>query len=181
MKESAHAALSYARARAAELEIPTGYFETRDVHIHVPAGAIPKDGPSAGITLTCSLVSLLTGLPVSPELAMTGEITLRGKVLPVGGIKEKVIAAKSAGIERVILPTRNEKDLDDVSESVRDALSFRFVDDLDQVLEMVFGDALKNRPVVESRRQDEGEEEDAVPFVINQPDETVADPDAVKN
>ena len=131
-----------------------------------------------------SLVSLLTGLPVPAELAMTGEVTLRGKVLPVGGIKEKVIAAKSAGITDVILPTRNEKDLEDVSDSVRQALSFRFVDDVDQVLDMVFGDALKNRPVVESRREDDVEQEadDSVAFVLgNQPDNVVADPDAIKN
>jgi len=183
MKESAMAALTWIRSNTERIKLDEKLFERTDFHIHIPAGAIPKDGPSAGIALTCSLVSLLTGLPVSPELAMTGEVTLRGKVLPVGGIKEKVIAAKSAGIKHVILPTRNEKDLDDVSESVREALSFRFVDDVDQVLEMVFGEGLKNRPVVESRREDEGEEtEDSVAFVLrNQSDDSVADPGTVKN
>ena len=184
MKESALAALTWIRSNAVRLKLDETMFERTDFHIHIPAGAIPKDGPSAGIALTCSLVSLLTGLPVSPELAMTGEVTLRGKVLPVGGVKEKVIAAKSAGIKDVILPTRNEKDLDDVSDSVRDALSFRFVDDVDQVLEMVFGDGLKNRPVIESHREDEaGEEtEDSVAFVLrDQRDDAVADPDSIKN
>ena len=145
MKESALAALTWIRANAERLKIDEQLFETTDFHIHIPAGAIPKDGPSAGITLTCSLVSLLTGLPVASDLAMTGEITLRGKVLPVGGIKEKVIAAKSAGIKRVILPSKNRKDLEDVSQSVREALEFEFVDEIDQVLELAFGEPLKNR------------------------------------
>jgi ATP-dependent Lon protease len=184
MKESALAALTWIRSNAERLKLDEGLFERTDFHIHIPAGAIPKDGPSAGITLTCSLVSLLTGLPVSPELAMTGEVTLRGKVMPVGGVKEKVIAAKSAGIKHVILPTRNEKDLEDVSDNVRQALSFRFVDDLDQVLEMVFGDGLKNRPVVEFRGGEEPKEEndDSVAFVLgSESDEAGADPGSVKN
>ena len=184
MKESALAALTWIRSNAERLKLDETLFERTDFHIHIPAGAIPKDGPSAGITLTCSLVSLLTGLPVSPELAMTGEVTLRGKILPVGGVKEKVIAAKSAGIKNVILPTRNEKDLEDVSESVRQALSFRFVDDVDQVLEMVFGEALKSRPVIESRqKKDDAEKtDDSVAFVLGDPrEDAVADPDAIKN
>jgi ATP-dependent Lon protease len=184
MKESAMAALTWIRSNSERLKLDETLFERTDFHIHIPAGAIPKDGPSAGIALTCSLVSLLTGLPVPPELAMTGEVTLRGKVLPVGGVKEKVIAAKSAGIKDVILPTRNEKDLEDVSDSVREALSFRFVDDVDQVLDMVFGDGLKNRPVVESHNEDEIEEpaDDAVAFVMGNPrKDAVADPDRIKN
>jgi len=148
MKESALAALTWIRSNATALKVDEKLFDRSDFHIHIPAGAIPKDGPSAGVTLTCSLVSLLTGVPVAPDLAMTGEITLRGKVLPVGGIKEKVIAAKSAGIKRVILPTKNEKDLDDVTESVRRELQFQFVDEIDQVLELAFGDALRKRPDV---------------------------------
>jgi ATP-dependent Lon protease len=147
MKESALAALTWIRANATELRISEELFETSDFHIHIPAGAIPKDGPSAGVTLTCSLVSLLTDLPMPPEMALTGEITLRGKVLPVGGIKEKVIAAKSAGIKRVLLPTKNEKDLEDVSEPVRQALRFEFVDDIDDVLDLAFGQRLKQRPL----------------------------------
>jgi len=149
MKESALAALTWIRANAIDLHISEELFETSDFHIHIPAGAIPKDGPSAGVTLTCSLVSLLTDLPMPPELALTGEITLRGKVLPVGGIKEKVIAAKSAGIKRVILPTKNEKDLVDVSEPVRKALRFEFVDDIDDVLNLAFGERLRQRPLPE--------------------------------
>jgi len=143
MKESALAALTWIRANAPSLGLDEDLFDQSDFHIHIPAGAIPKDGPSAGVTLTSSLVSLLTGLPVPSELAMTGEVTLRGKVLPVGGIKEKVIAAKSAGIKRVILPSKNEKDLEDVSEPVRNALTFEFVDEIEEVLDRAFGEALR--------------------------------------
>ena len=145
MRESALAAMSWIRTNAKAIGVDEGLFDRSDFHIHVPAGATPKDGPSAGVTLTVSLVSLLTGLPVPSELAMTGEITLRGKVLPVGGIKEKVIAAKSAGITTVILPDKNEKDLEDVSSAVRDALTFKFVSEIDQVLEMAFGKTLRER------------------------------------
>jgi ATP-dependent Lon protease len=142
MRESAQAALSWIRTNASTLGIDEDAFDRSDFHIHVPAGAIPKDGPSAGTTLTVSLVSLLAGLPVPTDLATTGEITLRGKVLPVGGIKEKVIAAKSAGIRRVILPDKNEKDLEDVAEPVRQALTFHFVNEIDQVLDLAFGSKL---------------------------------------
>lgn len=145
MKESALAAMTWIRANAKMLQIDPRIFEGSDFHIHIPAGAIPKDGPSAGVALTCSLISLLTGLAVGPQLAMTGEITLRGRVLPVGGIKEKVIAAKSAGITRVILPSKNEKDLEDVSETVRAALQFEFVDEMQQVLDLAFGSALREK------------------------------------
>jgi ATP-dependent Lon protease len=135
MKESAQAALSFIRSRADRLGIPPDFFESTDLHVHVPAGAIPKDGPSAGVTMATSIASLLTGRPVRPNLAMTGEITLRGKVLPVGGIKEKSLAAKRAGIETVILPRRNEKDLEDVPEAVRQAVRFLFVETMDELLE----------------------------------------------
>ncbi len=135
MKESAQAALSWVRSRAERLGIPSDFFENCDIHIHVPAGAVPKDGPSAGVTIAASLASLLTGRPVRHNLAMTGEITLRGKVMPVGGIKEKVLAAKRAGIDTVILPKRNEKDLEDVPEKVRQEMTFEFVDTIDEVLE----------------------------------------------
>jgi ATP-dependent Lon protease len=135
MKESAQAALSHIRSRAARLGIPADFFENMDIHIHVPAGAVPKDGPSAGVTLATALTSLLTGRPVRHDVAMTGEITLRGKVLPVGGIKEKVLGAHRAGIKTVILPKRNEKDLDDVPQEVRNALQFHFAETIEQVLE----------------------------------------------
>jgi ATP-dependent Lon protease len=145
MKESFSAAMSWIRAEAENLGIDQDLFQKADFHVHIPAGAIPKDGPSAGVTLTTAMVSLLTGLPVASELAMTGEITLRGKVLPVGGVKEKVIAAKSAGIRRVILPEKNEKDLEDVSDPVREALTFEFVSEIDQVLDIAFGPELRER------------------------------------
>lgn len=136
MKESAQAALSYVRSRADRLGLPTDFFENCDLHLHVPSGAIPKDGPSAGITMATSLASLLTGRPVYSHIAMTGEITLRGKVLPIGGVKEKVLAARRAGITTVILPKRNEKDLEDVPENVRQEMQFRFVETMDEVLDL---------------------------------------------
>jgi ATP-dependent Lon protease len=135
MKESAQAALSYIRSRADRLGLAPDFYESSDLHIHVPAGAIPKDGPSAGVTIATAVASLLSGRPVRPNVAMTGEITLRGKVLPVGGIKEKVLAAKRAGIETIVLPRRNEKDLEDVPEAVRAAMRFVFVERMDEVLE----------------------------------------------
>ncbi|MCD6130895.1 MAG: hypothetical protein J7J61_02145 [Candidatus Hydrothermae bacterium] len=114
------------------------FYEKYDIHIHVPEGAIPKDGPSAGIAIFTSLVSLLKEIPVNPEIAMTGEITLSGRILPVGGIKEKVIAAKRAGIKKVILPEWNEKDLRDIPDHIKKNLKFHFVNNVDQVLDIVF-------------------------------------------
>jgi ATP-dependent Lon protease len=134
MKESAQAALSYIRAKASELGIDEDSFAESDIHIHVPAGAIPKDGPSAGVTMTTALVSLFSGRPVRSDLAMTGEITLRGQVLPVGGIKQKVLAAYQAGLETVILPKRNEVDLDDLPKEAREKMHFILVDKVDQVI-----------------------------------------------
>jgi len=134
MQESAKAALSYVRSRAKELGIEENFFDTNDIHLHVPAGAIPKDGPSAGVTMISSLVSLLTGRPVSNEVAMTGEITLTGLVLPIGGIKEKMLAARRAGIKTVILPKRNEADLEDIPEELRKDMKFVFVENVDEVL-----------------------------------------------
>ncbi len=134
MRESAQAALSYVRSNAEALGIDPNAFEGKAVHLHVPAGAVPKDGPSAGITMTTALASLATGRPVRDDLAMTGEITLRGKVLPVGGIREKVLAARRAGIKTVILPRRNERDLEDVAEDLRDDLEFIFADSAEDVL-----------------------------------------------
>jgi ATP-dependent Lon protease len=135
MKESAHAALSYVRANADRLGIPRNFFDESDLHIHVPAGAMPKDGPSAGVTLLSAIVSLLTGVRVREDVAMTGEITLRGRVMPIGGLKEKVLAAHRAGIKRVIAPDRNRADLEEVPEEVRKELEFVWVSRMDQVLE----------------------------------------------
>ncbi len=134
MQESAKLALSYIRAKANELNIDADFYANTDIHIHVPEGAVPKDGPSAGVTLTVALVSLLTNRPTKRNVAMTGEITLQGKILPVGGIKDKVLAAHRLGVDTVILPRKNENDLDDVPEEVRKALTFILVDDLDTAL-----------------------------------------------
>ncbi len=136
MKESATAALSFIRSNAKELGIEEGFFSKHDIHIHVPAGAIPKDGPSAGVTMLTALTSLFTGKPIAKKLAMTGEITLRGQVLPVGGIKEKVLAAHRAGIKTLILPEWNEKDLEDIPQKVRDAITFHFTGSMFDVLKI---------------------------------------------
>ncbi|PYN17295.1 MAG: endopeptidase La, partial [Candidatus Rokuibacteriota bacterium] len=142
MKESVQAALSWVRSHADELGIASNFWETADIHVHVPAGAIPKDGPSAGVTMTTALVSLLTGRRVRPGLAMTGEVSLSGRVLPVGGIKEKVLAAHRAGIRTVLLPRRNEKNLlEDVPARVRDEMTFHLVDSAPDVVRLALEDA----------------------------------------
>jgi ATP-dependent Lon protease len=135
MKESARAGLSWIRANAASLGIPREQFEKNTLHIHVPAGAIPKDGPSAGITMVTAMVSALTGIPVRKDVAMTGEITLRGRVLPIGGLKSKILAAHLAGAGMVILPRKNEKDLRDIPEEIRKQIKLVLVDSMEQVLE----------------------------------------------
>ena len=138
MRESAQAALSYARSRAAAFGLNPQEFEKTDVHIHVPAAATPKEGPSAGITMATALLSALTHRPVRREVALTGEITLRGRVLPVGGIREKVLAAHRAGIRTFILPRRNEKDLRDVPPEVRRHLHFVLVETMEEALDQAF-------------------------------------------
>ena len=149
MKESVQAALSWVRSHAAELGIPADFWERSDIHVHVPAGAIPKHGPSAGVTMATALVSLLTGRPVRPALAMTGEVSLSGRVLPVGGIKEKVLAAHRAGVRTVILPRRNEKNLrEDVPALVRDAMTFHLVDSIPEVLGVAFDDVISATPAL---------------------------------
>jgi len=134
MKESATAALSFVRSRARDLRVDPEFYRESDIHVHVPAGAIPKDGPSAGTAMTTSLVSLLTGVPVRDDVAMTGEITLRGQVLPVGGIKMKALAARRAGVDTFVLPRRNEADLDDLPQELRDEMRFVLADTMDDVL-----------------------------------------------
>ena len=141
MKESATAALSYIRANATAIGIDDDYFQKHDIHIHVPAGAIPKDGPSAGVTMLTALASLMTNKTTHKDLAMTGEITLRGQVMPVGGIKEKMLAAHRAGIKTIIMPKWNEKDLEDIPKNVKDAMKFHFVDDMKEVLKI----AIRNK------------------------------------
>jgi ATP-dependent Lon protease len=138
MKESAQAALSYVRAKSKLYGLPEDFLEKSDIHIHIPAGAMPKDGPSAGVTMFTALVSMLKGVRIRHDVAMTGEITLRGRVLPVGGIKEKVLAAHRAGIKRIVMPERNRPDLEEVPQEIRDTLEFICVSKMDEVLEAAF-------------------------------------------
>ncbi len=145
MKESAQAALGFIRSNASELGIDEEIFEKTDIHIHVPSGAIPKDGPSAGVTILTALTSLFTGVTVNHEIAMTGEITLRGTVLPVGGIKEKVLAALRAGIHQVVLPEKNRKDLEDVPENIKNQMKFHFVTTMAEVLHLALGQPVPNQ------------------------------------
>jgi ATP-dependent Lon protease len=145
MKESAAAALSYIRANAKDLGIDEEFYNKNDIHIHVPAGAIPKDGPSAGVTMLTALTSLLTNKKIRKDLSMTGEITLRGQVLPVGGIKEKVLAAHRAGISAIILPAWNRKDLEDIPPKIKKEIKFHFVDQMKDVLKVAFGKNPKPR------------------------------------
>jgi ATP-dependent Lon protease len=138
MKESAQAAMSYARAHAAAYRIPQDFFSSHDMHIHIPEGSIPKDGPSEGVTLTSALISACTGRPLNKSIAMTGEITLSGNVLAVGGIREKVIAAHREQVRTIILPRPNEKDLAEIPKVLRRDISFIFVDRLTDVLDRAF-------------------------------------------
>src|SRR5437867_3356675 len=148
MQESAQAAMSYVRSKAEEFGIEKDFNKRTDVHIHVPEGAIPKDGPSAGITLATALVSTLARIPVRKDVAMTGEITLRGKVLPIGGVKEKVLAAHRAGVKNIVLPKDNEKDLADIPKNVLDTLNVYMVQTMDEVLKIALADPLTARPTV---------------------------------
>src|SRR5207248_6246228 len=136
MQESAQAALSWVRSHAGQLGVAEDWFTKHDVHVHVPAGAVPKDGPSAGVTMATAIVSLVRGTPVSEEVGMTGELTLTGQVLAIGGVREKVLAAQRAGLKRVILPSENEYDLEDLPRETRRELDFVLVDSIDQVLDV---------------------------------------------
>ena len=154
MRESAQAALSYVRGHAATLvpELPGDYFATHDIHLHVPAGAVPKDGPSAGITMATALMSLMSGRPVRGDVAMTGEVTLTGQVLPIGGLKEKALAAQRAGIAAVIAPQRNEPELEDFPPHLRDAMTFTWVSDVPEVFAAALEGAGGARPPRDGRR-----------------------------
>jgi len=146
MQESAHAAMSYVRSRAARLGVPRDFYRNVDIHIHVPEGAIPKDGPSAGITMATGIASAISKIPVRRDIAMTGEITLRGKVLPIGGLKEKLLAALRAGITEAIIPKENEKDLPEVPENIRGHMKIHLVENMDQVLKVAFESPLPEFP-----------------------------------
>ena len=135
MKESAHAALSYIRSRAEVLGIPSDFYKNRDIHVHFPEGAIPKDGPSAGVTVCTAMVSALTGTPVRRDIAMTGEISIRGRVLPIGGLKEKTMAALRHGVQTVVIPQANQRDLEEIDQTVRKSLNFITAEHVDTVLE----------------------------------------------
>ncbi len=154
MKESAHAAMSYAKAHMDELSIPTEFFDKFDVHVHLPAGAIPKDGPSAGITLTTALVSLMTDTPVRNDIAMTGEVTLQGRVLPVGGIREKCLAALNLGITNIIIPYANAKDLEDIPQVFKEKINFILAENLDEVFAVAFEKSEKFKKSGSNKKQD---------------------------
>jgi ATP-dependent Lon protease len=155
MQESAQAAMSYIRSRAAQLGIPRDFYRNVDIHIHVPEGAIPKDGPSAGITMATAIASALCKIPVRRDIAMTGEITLRGKVLAIGGLKEKLLAALRAGITEAMIPKENEKDLPELPENIRNHMKIHLVENMDQVLKIALerplpemsGEAVESLPV----------------------------------
>jgi ATP-dependent Lon protease len=153
------AALSYVRSNAQELGIDENAFSQVDIHLHIPAGSTPKDGPSAGVTLATALASLMMNKPVNGELGMTGEITLRGLVLPVGGIKEKILAAHRAGLKKVCLPRRNAKDLDELPEEVRNEMEFILVDRVEQVFAAAFGVMEGNTRVQSDTQQNESKQQ----------------------
>jgi ATP-dependent Lon protease len=138
MQESAQAAVSWVRSHSGELGLPDEWFAEHDVHIHVPAGAIPKDGPSAGVTMATAIASLVRGIPVADDVGMTGELTLTGQVLPIGGVREKVLAAQRAGLKRVILPSENVYDLEDLPAETREELHFTLADSIQDVLAVAF-------------------------------------------
>jgi ATP-dependent Lon protease len=178
MKESAQAAVSYVRSKSTSLGIPEDVFAKSDLHIHVPAGAVPKDGPSAGVTMATALVSLLSRRSVRADVAMTGEITLRGQVLPVGGVKQKVLAAARVGINTVILPSRNEPDLEDIPEEIREKMTFVFADRVDDVFAAALRDGAEMpADAIEPRDKDSSEPAEDAGFEIEVEEEGISDQD----
>jgi ATP-dependent Lon protease len=147
MQESAQAAFSYIRSRALTLGLPRDFYRNLDVHLHIPEGAIPKDGPSAGITMATTICSALTGIPVRADVAMTGEITLRGRVLPIGGLTEKLMAAHRHGIMEAIMPRENERDLPDIPDAIKSTMKLHFVDSMDEVLRIALEREIVALPV----------------------------------
>jgi len=147
MQESARAAFTYAATRASKFGVSPQFREQNDIHIHVPAGATPKDGPSAGVAMASALVSVITGRPLRKQVAMSGEITLRGRVLPIGGVKEKVLAAHRAGCSEVVLPRENDRDLEEIPEFIRKELNITFIGHMDELLPLVLADAPTGEPV----------------------------------
>jgi len=154
MKESAQAALSYIRSNARTLGVPTDFYKTKDIHVHFPAGAVPKDGPSAGVTVTTAMVSALTNTPVRRDVAMTGEISIRGRVLPIGGLKEKTMAALRHGVSTVIIPEENRRDLEEIDQTVRAGLNFITAKQVDTVLDvaLIREPVIPEYPVIESQK-----------------------------
>ena len=138
MKESARAGISFIRSMCGEYFIPENFFEKHDIHIHIPEGAVPKDGPSAGVTMATAMISAITGIPVKASVAMTGEITLRGRVLPIGGLKEKLLAAKTAGMKTVLVPKENEKDVEEISREIKNGLDIILVESMEEVIKHAF-------------------------------------------
>jgi ATP-dependent Lon protease len=160
MQESGQAALTYIKSRAAQLNIDADVFDRMDIHVHMPEGAIPKDGPSAGITMATAIISALTGRPSFKHVGMTGEITLRGRVLPIGGVREKVLAAHRAGLRTVILPEKNLKDLVDLPKTAKAEMKFIPVKHLDEVLKIALSPDVKSKPPRPKKQKGDGNEEE---------------------
>jgi ATP-dependent Lon protease len=163
MKESVQAALTYCRSRSQEMGVEDSFFEKTDIHVHVPAGAIPKDGPSAGITMATAIYSAITKKEVVKGLAMTGEVTLRGRVLPIGGLKEKALAALRADISKVIIPEQNKKDLADIPKDIRDKMQFFPVKDMDEVVKIALRQSSKPGSATKKEKTEDKGQEAALP------------------
>jgi ATP-dependent Lon protease len=160
MKESAMTGISYIRSIAPRYNVPAEFFKENDFHLHIPEGAVPKDGPSAGITMATAVLSAITKTPVKAKVAMTGEITLRGRVLPIGGLKEKLLAAKTAGITTVLVPKRNEKDVAEISAEIKSGMEICFVESMDEVTELAFAEPIKNYKAAKTRQTRKKQEGD---------------------